>query len=165
MGELNRLLSQADAGSEHLAASASRELATLRSNLEETGTEIAALETRVSRIPAVGDDLRRLEEHGTVLRENYLEFLRKVQDAELAETLESAQQGPKVSILDPAVPPAAPMSPPRRYLILGGIGSLILALGVGLLLEILDPIVLNLAQLESLRGANVLGSIGRIGES
>ena len=163
LGELNRLLSRADAGTEHMAASAGRELATLRLNLEETGIEITALEARVSRIPTVGDRLRRMEEHATVLRENYLEFLRKVQDAELAETLESAQQGPKVSVLDPAIPPGAPMSPPGRYLMLGSIASLIMALGLGIFLEILDPVILNLAQLESLRGATVLGSVGRIG--
>ena len=163
LGELNRLLSQADAGSEHLAASATRELGTLRANLEETGSEIAELETRVARIPSVGDRLRRLEEHASVLRENYLDFLRKVQDAELAETLESAQQGPKVSILDAAIPPGAPVSPPRRYLMLGLIGSVLMSLGLGVLLEILDPVILNAAQLESLRGATFLGSVGKIG--
>ncbi|MFL2936954.1 MAG: GumC family protein [Myxococcota bacterium] len=163
MGELNRLLSQADAGSEHLAASARRELVTLQVSLEETGQEIDEVEDRVARIPGVGDELRRLEQRALVLRENYLEFLRKVQDAELAETLESAQQGPKVSILDAALPPGAPMNPPGRYLILGLLASVLVAVGLGVLLELLDPVVINRAQLESLQGPPVIGSVGKLG--
>ena len=162
LGELNRLLSEADAGSEHLAASARRELVSLQASLEETSREIDLVEERVGRIPGVGDDLRRLEERALVLRENYLEFLRKVQDAELAETLESAQQGPKVSVLDAALPPGSPVNPPGRYLMLGIVGTLLLTAGVGVLFEILDPVVINRAQLESLHGPPVLGTVGKL---
>ena len=162
MGELSRLLSQADTGSEILAASAYRELATLRSSLEETGREIDDLEDRVSRIPDTQDALHGLEERATVLRENYLEFLRKVQDAELAETLESAQQGPKVSILDPATAPVAPTYSRRRYLLLGAIASLMLVVGTGVLLELLDPVVLNRFQLEAIGGPPILGAVSRM---
>ncbi len=162
LGELNQLLLQADEGSDYLVDAARRELASLRGNLESTGEEIAALELRVARIPDISDELRSLQERAAVSRENYLEFLRKVQDAELAETLESAQQGPRVSVLDPAFPPSAPNNPPSRYLLLGMVLSLMAGAGVGVLLELVDPVVLTQAQLEAVQGLPVLGTLGRI---
>ena len=49
-----------------------------------------------------------------------------------------------------------------RY-ITGGLGaSFALAFGIAILLELLDPVVLNVEQLETLVGQKVLGSLPRI---
>lgn len=163
MGELNRLLLNSDANSQDLAASAQRELTALQDSLNETTQAIEDLDARVGRIPNTSDALRALEEKATVSRENYLDLLRKVQDAELAETLESAQQGPTVSVLDAATPPVAPTNSRLKYLLLGAVASVVLALGAGLIMEVIDPVVLNRSQLESLGGPPILGSFGRMG--
>lgn len=164
MGELNQLLSQSDSTSADLAASARRELTSLQASLEETAREIDDLDNRAARIPDTQDALRGLEERNAVSRENYLDLLRKVQDAELAETLESAQQGPSVSILDSASPPAAPTNSRTTYLLLGVVASVMFSLGTGLLLELVDPIVLNRSQLEALGGPPILGTFARMTE-
>jgi len=67
-----------------------RQLSLLRTQLEETAEQIAAIDERVKQTPIRTEQLSALQERAGVLRENYLEFLRKVQEAELAQSLESA---------------------------------------------------------------------------
>jgi succinoglycan biosynthesis transport protein ExoP len=103
-----------------------------------------------------------LEERESVLREKYLEFLRKFQDAKLAQSLESAQHGERFSLVDPAVEPTRPVRERSFYAAFGGIVSLALAFGVGILLEIRDPVLVSADQLELVSDLPVLGSVSRI---
>ena len=82
--------------------------------------------------------------------------------AELAENLESAQQGSQVSLLDPALPPKSPQVSRWLVLLCGVAGSLVLALAVGVLLELLDPVLIDARQLEDIGEMPVLGSLPRI---
>jgi uncharacterized protein involved in exopolysaccharide biosynthesis len=135
---------------------------TLRAQLVETEEKIIELDARIDRAPVVGEGLAALEQKEQVLRENYLESLRKVERAELAESLESAQQGAQVSVLDPAQPPNGPTRPRWKMLSLGIAASVAFALGVGVLLEFLDPVVLTTDQLEVLAKQPALGSVPRV---
>jgi uncharacterized protein involved in exopolysaccharide biosynthesis len=138
------------------------EIGALRAQLGQIDAEVAELEQRVEQTPRTGEELAALEERAGVLREDYLATLRKVEAAELAENLESAQQGSQVSLLDPAVPPRAPEV--SRWLVAaGGIGaSLALAIALALLLELVDPVLLSNRQLEEIAELPVLGSLPRI---
>jgi uncharacterized protein involved in exopolysaccharide biosynthesis len=139
-----------------------RQLEVLKSQLGAVTSAIADLNRRVDRTPIIGEEFAALEQKEQVLREDYLQTLRKVQDARLAESLESAQQGAQVSILDRARPPGSPTLPGWQ-LLAGGLGaSLALTLGIAVLLELIDPVVLDAAQLEALAGQPVLGSLPRI---
>jgi uncharacterized protein involved in exopolysaccharide biosynthesis len=138
------------------------QLDALRSQIAQIDVEIADLSARVDQTPKVGEELGALEERATVLRENYLGSLRKVEEAELAESLESAQQGSQVSVLDVARPPGSP-DVPRSLVFLGGVaGSLALAIFVALLLELADPVLVSARQLEDIASLPVLGSLPRI---
>jgi uncharacterized protein involved in exopolysaccharide biosynthesis len=138
------------------------ELALMRQRIVAIDAEMDELVTRVDRIPTVAEEMAGLEQKETVLRENYLSSLRKVEEAELAETLESAQHGAQIEILERARPPAAP-SQSRWLLLAAGIAlSLGLAVGLALLLELLDPVVLDARQLENLIDRPVLGSLPRM---
>jgi len=120
------------------------------------------LDAHVARIPAVGQELDALVQRETVLRENSLDFMRKVKEAELAESLESAQQGGRVSILDPASPPPEPKRPHWQVALGGLAASLGLALALGLFLEWRDPLIITSETLEALAGVPVLGSLPHI---
>lgn len=135
------------------------ELERLREQVALVEKEIEETDSRVDRIPGNEDELNALLQRAAVLRENYLEFLRKVQDAQLAESLESTQQGPRVSVLDRAQVPTAPTRPPLLFLVLGVVASLGAAVGAGLGLELIDPVVLDGDQLEGLAGEPCLGSV------
>jgi uncharacterized protein involved in exopolysaccharide biosynthesis len=152
----------ATAGSHGVTEAARRELNQLREQLTDTDRELVELDRHVARIPAVGQELGALAQRETVLRENYLDFMHKVQDAELAQSLELAQQGGRVSILDSASTPTDPKRP-RWQIALGGVAASIgLALALGLLLEWLDPLIMTAEALKTLAGVPVLGSLPHI---
>ncbi len=148
---------------ERMLAAERSELGRLKSRMASAEREIEELNGRIDRTPAIGEELASLEQKEKILREDYLGTLRKVEEAELAESLESAEQGGRVSVLDEAQPPTAPEV--GRGLVLAGgvVGSLFLALGVAVLLELIDPVVVSVGQIEALAGTPHLGSLPRIG--
>jgi uncharacterized protein involved in exopolysaccharide biosynthesis len=140
-----------------------REVEELHAQMRETERQIEQLEQQVAQIPLVGEEYAALERRNQVLQETYLEYLRKVKEAELAESLERAQQGARVAVLDSAVPPLEPET--NRLMI--GLGGLAAALGLALLtglgLELLDPVIVSPQGLEKVSGVRVLGSVPHIG--
>ena len=145
-----------------LMQAAERTLAVLRGQLAATEQEISTLDAKIGKMPAVQEDLSSLEEKASILRENYLDFLRKVQDAELDENLLKAQQGERVSVLNPAEPPSQPTHGRWQYLGFGLFASLGLALLIGIALEFVDPVVISAEQISRLSGLPTLGSVARI---
>lgn len=136
-----------------------REIERLKQQLSQLETEVEDLNGRIDRTPGVGEKLAALEEKQQVLREDYVDSLRKVESAELAESLESAEQGSQVSILDSAAPPSAPTHPRWHVTVAGAGASLAMALGLALLLELLDPVVVGVRDLERLCEGPALGTI------
>lgn len=149
-------------GSGVLVSAGQREVALLREQLAETDRELERLDGAVAAIPVRQEELSGMLERLGVLQENYLEFMRKVNEAELAQSLEMAQQGDRVAVLDAASPPNTPTNAAWKFLLGGLAGSIGLALGTGLLLELRDPVVVSVTGLEAATGVPVLGSIPRM---
>lgn len=145
-----------------LMVAAERMLGELRGQAVETDRQLDALDARIARTPERQEELAGLEQREAVLREQYLDFLRKVKEAELGQSLESAQQGERFSILDPAAPPSSPTKRRWKYLVAGVVGSVIMAFCLGVVLETLDPVLLTSAQLQTAAARPVLGLVGRI---
>lgn len=146
-----------------LVAAEHRALAELRAQLAATEQEIRDLDRRVGETPARAEEFEALDQKAVVLRENYLEFLRKVQEAELSESLELAQQGQRVSILNPAAPPMRPETDRLTSLVFGLFASLAAAGAAGVLFELSDPVLVDLAHAEAETGLPGLGSVPIIG--
>lgn len=134
----------------------------LRSQLAAADRAIRELDERVARTPLRQEELGAMEQKASVLREDYEEFLRKVREAELAESLERAQQGERVSLLDEAFPPSRPEKDRLKYLVAGLAASLAAAAAMGALLELVDPVLLSVRQTEETSELPVLGSVPRI---
>jgi len=134
----------------------------LRKQLQEVEQELKVLDGRVARTPSREEELSALEQKKSVLDENYKDALRKVQEAELAESLELAQQGARLSIVDPARPPIKTSGKRLKYGLAGLIASLGIAAIAGFLLELIDPVVLSSEQIERFSGNTSLGSIPSI---
>jgi len=98
----------------------------------------------------------------SVLRDSYLTSLRKVDEAEIAESLESAQQGSRVSILDTAQVPSRPKRNRLKFIAAGLVATLGLAGGIALLFELIDPVVVATRQLDSILGRPTIGIMPRI---
>ena len=103
-----------------------------------------------------------MEQKESVLRQNYLSSLQKVEEAELAESMEHAQQGAQVQLLDPAMPPTAPKRSRRFLAFTGVLLTLITAAGLAIVVEIFDPVIVTSDQLERIVGRPVLGSLPRL---
>jgi uncharacterized protein involved in exopolysaccharide biosynthesis len=151
-----------EAGPQGVAAAARLTLAELQRQLVETVADFNELDARVARTPEREEELVALEQRAEITRENHQEFLRKVSQAELAESVESAQQGERAMIIDTAVPPSKPDRSPFMLILAGLVGSLGLALGSGLLWEILDSVVVAASEIENEFRLPVLGSVSRI---
>jgi uncharacterized protein involved in exopolysaccharide biosynthesis len=134
----------------------------LRRQLAATVAEFEDLDQRVGSTPKRQEELAALEQRAEILRESHREFLRKVSQAELAEAVESAQQGERATILDKAVPPSHPDNSPIKYIVVGLLGSVLMALGMGVLLEIVVSVIVNDSEIEQRYQLPVLGSIARI---
>ena len=143
-------------------SSSQRTLRALEAQLAEVESEITKLDLLVAHIPARQEELVALAEKESVLRETYLEFLRKVEDAELAQELEQTQRGERFSIVDLADPPTRPTKSRLTYLAAGLLASLACALGIGIVLETLDPVILTTRQLEQVADLPALGSVRMI---
>jgi len=137
-------------------------IALLRKQLREIEDQMEDLDGRVARTPSRKEEFDALTQKATVLNESYTTALRKVKEAELAQDLESAQQGARLSVVDPARPPRRTNGKRLKYGLLGIIASIGMAIGLGFFLEILDPVVLTSDQVGSFCGGMALGSIPRI---
>jgi uncharacterized protein involved in exopolysaccharide biosynthesis len=167
IGEIEAALEESDSGDAPATPSGLRraaevQLAALRAQIDRNEEELARLDESLARMPTVQEDLAALEERAAVLRENYIEFMRKLQDAELSSELLSAQQGERISVLNQAEPPAHPDT--SRALVVGAglAGTLVLSIGIAVLLEFLDPVLLSGTELARLSSAPHLGSVGHI---
>ncbi len=142
--------------------SAQRSISDMRQLHTRIGADAAQLEVRVANTPKREEEITALERKATVMRESYLLNLRKVQAAELAENLESAQQGERVQVIDRALPPSEPELRRLKYLLAGIAASLMAAVGIGVLFELVDPVIVSAEQIERSFGTPVLGSIPKI---
>jgi uncharacterized protein involved in exopolysaccharide biosynthesis len=159
LGDVRKIFARNELAHENRIAAAIRGLSNLRLEIAEISQEMERLDQRASEIPAVAEAFDALTQNSRVLEEKYLEFLRKVQDAKLAEELERSQQGPRVSVLDHAATPSEPIRSGTRYLQLGIVGTIMMCLVVALFAELIDPTVLSSEHFEYVGNAPVLGSI------
>ena len=137
------------------------EIGALRHQLTLIEEEMGELEGQVAKTPSREEELNSLSQREEVLRQSYSEALRKVKEAELAESLELAQQGIQISKLEPAMPPSEPKIP-LWQLVLGAVGAVLaLVAAAGVLFELTDPVVLSKGELELLTGLSLLGNIPR----
>lgn len=152
-----------------MSASAGLAQAQLNANIENHRRQLRAVEIqlaeidgRVANTPRRQEELQALTERATVSREKYLEFLRKVNSAELAQTVESAQQGAQVSIMDRAYPPTVADSSPIKLAAAGLFSAVAMCIGFGVLREMMDPVMVDEDQIVRISGMPSLGSVARI---
>jgi len=146
----------------HIIQAARREVHLLETQLVESDDAIRDLNERIDRIPAIAEELAAIEQKEGVLRERYLASLRKVEDSQLAESLEMAQQGAQVSILERAGVPTVPERPSWLVALFGLAASVGLALALVVLLELVDPVVVTIPQLERIAEGPCLGSLPHV---
>jgi uncharacterized protein involved in exopolysaccharide biosynthesis len=138
------------------------EIAARRTRLDEIDAEVAHLESKVAQTSGITEEYRALERKEEVLQESYTDYLRKLQTAELARSMEDAQQGTQLARLESAIPPTSPVMPRVLFVAAAVVFALVGSLLVAVARELLNPVVIDAAHLEQITSLPTLGSIPRV---
>jgi protein tyrosine kinase modulator len=124
---------------------------------------MASVERRLEAVPEREQEFGRLTRDQHSAKDLYESLLKKVDEAQLGENLETHRRGEQFRVLDEALPPSAPIAPNRLRLIVLGL-ILAVAAGVGAVLaaEQFDASFHDVEDLRSFTNVPVLVSIPRI---
>jgi polysaccharide chain length determinant protein (PEP-CTERM system associated) len=112
------------------------ELGVLKAEEKRLRDSIATAVRRVQNAPQLEQELKELSRDYESTRDLYASLSKRLEEAELAESMEQRQKGEQFRILDPALPSAVPAAPNRpRLLLVSGVLSLGLAVAVVVLAE------------------------------
>jgi uncharacterized protein involved in exopolysaccharide biosynthesis len=134
----------------------------LRRRIAQVEYDLSKLDTRVARTPERQEEQDAIDRRLVILRDSYSDLMRKVDQAELSESVESAQHGVRVSILDRAVPPTDRDGSRVRVLLLGILTLLGSVTLLALLLEHFDAVIVSSEQIEPQFSLPVIGSVPHI---
>ena len=110
---------------------------------------IAAVEVSITRAPSVETALGTFARQLSQLQDQYSVVNRRRAEAETSQRLESNQQAERFELLEPAVPPDHPQSSGRKkVLVFGVFASVLAALGLGLVQEMMNPVLRSSRQLQ-----------------
>jgi hypothetical protein len=146
-------------------AAMDRDIKNLEERHEQIRSQIGVYQSRVEKIPEVEQELQSLERDYDLISRYYSELLNRKLEAETAGAVERKWQEEQFKILDPAQVPQKPEFPkPSFFLAVGTLIGLGAGLAVAFLLEVADPTVKNLRQLEGLLPYPVLLTLPRMKE-
>ena len=138
-------------------ASADTRLASLRDQETELSARMATLQAQILKTPEVEQGLRQISFDYESASKEYDDVRSKLQQAELAENLESEQMAERFVLLEPPTVPVSPDRPNRlKFLALAILLALGGGLGVAFVAEMLDNRVQDPQILTALMGERPL---------
>lgn len=139
------------------------ELASLK---QEEGTLrrlVADYEARIENAPRRLDELKQLSRDYDAKKERYETLLKRYEEAKVAESLEHGQNVEQFRVLDPAIPPVAPIAPNTLWLLaLACGGSIALAFGAVVAAERIDTTFHSVDELRGFVAVPTVAVIRRI---
>ncbi len=94
---------------------------------------------RTAMSPGIEEEYKQLMRDYDSLQASYRDLLAKKSTADVAQSMENAQQGEQMSVVQPASLPDSPSFPNRLYFAGGGLGAgLALGIGLAVWLEVRD---------------------------
>jgi succinoglycan biosynthesis transport protein ExoP len=138
-----QIRAQLNATRDDLAATQARE-AKLQADLDR-------YQHRITETPRIQKQYQELTQDYEVSKATYENLRAKLADAEIGKNLEIDRKGERFTLIEPPLVPEEPASPNRPLVILlGGVLSILLAVGLAALLEALDGTVRGRRDLVSL---------------
>ncbi|GGF62872.1 Uncharacterized protein involved in exopolysaccharide biosynthesis [Mameliella alba] len=130
-----------------------RQIAALQEQKALIAARITQIEAQIEGAPEVERELNRLDREMTRLQEQYGVITRRKAEAELGQLLEDRKATDRFEVLETALVPEYPVSRSRKKLaMMGGVASLIAALGLAFLIETMNPVIRSAAQMERALG-------------
>jgi polysaccharide chain length determinant protein (PEP-CTERM system associated) len=150
-------------GRARTVASFDSELDALKAEEARLRQNIGAVEQRLEVVPYRQSEFSLLSRDHQATREQYESLLKRYEEARMAQSMETENQGERFRVLEAAVPPAGPTAPNRPRLLLMGIflAGLIAALVV-LGLEQIDTTFHSADELQQFTNLPVLAAIPRL---
>lgn len=137
-----------------------RQLRLLEDQKALVSTRATEVATLINGAPEVERELTRMEREMDKLKDQYSVITRSKAEAEIGQALEDQQAGGRFEVLETALVPENPMSSSRKKVAgVGAFGSLLLALAVAAVIELMNPAIRNPAQMERLLGIQPVVSI------
>lgn len=126
----------------------------LEAKLAKVRSARANLQTRLNQLPAKDLELATLTRRRQEVASSVESLQKKLEEVRIAEV----QLSSNISIIDTASPPTVPNWPNRKVVFLiANLAGIILAIGIVLLLEVLDGTLRNATEVEKLVKLPVLG--------
>lgn len=125
------------------------ELERLQEQSQAIGQSIAAIQNNLATAPAVERQLNVLDRERKRLQDQYSIITERYAEAELTAQVEQTQRSSRFQVLEEALVPQYPVSRSRKtILVLGSFAGLLFALGVSMLIEVLNPAIRRAEHLE-----------------
>lgn len=130
---------------------------------KDAKAKIAAIQSRIERLPEVEEKLSNLQNAYTVAKANYTTLLEKKSAAATGAAMEQQAEGEEFRLVDPANLPQKPVSPniPRIEL-MGVLGALLVGVGLAFLMEMRDAVVRNEADVTYYTESPMLAALPRL---
>jgi polysaccharide chain length determinant protein (PEP-CTERM system associated) len=134
--------------------------ANLQGKYDAVSEVIEGLSQLIVRVPEVQVHLGNLERRHENMRTSLEELSSKLDEAKLGERLELDKQAERFEVLEQPITPTEPTRPNRPVILLGGLGLAAgAALGIALLLEMLNRTVRSAADVARIMGQPPLATI------
>jgi uncharacterized protein involved in exopolysaccharide biosynthesis len=144
-------------------ATVDAEIQRLAAELSKVRADMATYQQRIESAPRRQLEMQAITRDYDSTRTQYESLLKRLQEANLADSLEQRQKAERFRLLESAAFPTAPAAPKRKMLLLMGLmGGLGAAVGGVLLREILDPSFHRVDDLKAFVKVPVLVSIPRL---
>jgi succinoglycan biosynthesis transport protein ExoP len=140
------------------------ELATLKKQEATLRQTVAAAEARLDATPYRQSELTPISREHQAAKDLYTSLLKRYEEAQLATSLETANQGERFRILEQAASPLGPSAPNRaRLLAMGLLLALLIAGMVVLLFEQIDRSFHSVDDVRAFTSIPVLAAIPSVG--
>jgi polysaccharide chain length determinant protein (PEP-CTERM system associated) len=141
-------------------ADVTTELRALKDEEHALRQSIVAYQERVENVPKRQQELQDLSRDYGATKERYDSLAKRYEEAQLAESLEQGRDAEQFRILDPAIPPRAPVAPVRfRILVVGLALSIGLAVAAVIAAEKLDTTFHSVEEVRAYVGLPTLASV------
>lgn len=148
-----------------MLAEADGRVAELAIRVGEYRKRVNNLKNRVSSLPVVEAKLKQLTRDYSIVKEQYDGLLKRRESAHLSGEMEQNADDVKFKVIDPPFVPSKPTEPNKLMLNAAVlIVSLGLAVGVGLLIALIHPVITSRHRLAHVTGLPILGAVSLVTE-
>lgn len=136
------------------------EIAKLKEEETSIRASIAGVERRLETMPERQQEFAMVSRDRQSAKDLYDSLLKRYEEAQLVESMETDRQGERFRILEAAVPPEGPSAPNRPYLmILGILAAIGFSVAAVIIAEQFDTTFHSLDELKSFTAVPVLATI------